>query len=167
MHNRMIRKKNNNTSALQLTSCLSSLVALELLYPSKEMFIVSPWLSNVAILNNQFGQFRTISGGLDERFLRLKDVLILISEQGCNVHLMTRPEERNQTFIRDLPKLIMIKKVQDLHDKAWVTNGFYLRGSMNFTYFGININSESIEVTTDDETVAQAMVEARHQWEIA
>jgi hypothetical protein len=80
---------------------------------------------------------------------------------------MTRPEERNQTFLRDLPRSIMIKNVQDLHDKVWVTNGFYLRGSMNFTYFGLNINSESIEVSTDDESVAQAMVEARHQWDIA
>jgi hypothetical protein len=166
MPNRMIKKYYNNTSSLQLTSCLSSLLALELLYPSREMFIVTPWVSNVPILNNHYGQYRTISGGLNERMLGLRDILLLINDQGSTIHLMTRGEEHNRTFLQDLPASIQTKRVHELHDKAWVTDHFYLRGSMNFTYNGININSESIEVTTEEDAVAAAMVEARHQWEI-
>lgn len=167
MQNRMIKKHYNNTSALQLTNCLCSLVALELLYPSREMFLVSPWLTNVPILNNQYGQFRTINGGQSGRSLGLGDVLALLSEQGCKVYLITRPDEHNRAFLQNLPNSIQVKKLQDLHDKGWVTKRFYLRGSMNFTYSGININSESIEVTTEEQAVAKAMIEARHQWEIA
>jgi len=167
MRNRMIKKRYNNTSALQLLSCLSSLIALELLYPSKEMFLTSPWLTNVQILNNVYGQFRMITACYSGKILGLRDLLILLSDKGCKVYLMTSPADHNNAFLRDLPSSILVKKEKDLHEKALVTEGFYLRGSMNFTYSGININSESIEITTDEQLVAMATVEARYHWGIA
>jgi hypothetical protein len=36
---------------------------------------------------------------------------------------------------------------------------------MNFTYSGVNLNDESIELTTEPEQVALALLEADHRWE--
>src|SRR5512139_629428 len=120
MSNRQIKKHNNTTSALQLTACLSSLVALELLHPSEEMYLISPWLTNVPILNNSYGQFRSLTDGQAGRFLGLRDVLILLSEKGCQVHVLTLPDPRNKPFLQDLPDAIQVKTGPGLHDKGWV-----------------------------------------------
>ena len=61
---------------------------------------------------------------------------------------------------------IQVRRVETLHEKGLIGDHFYLRGSMNFTYSGIHINDEHIELTTDSEQVTRALLEARHRWEI-
>jgi hypothetical protein len=56
--------------------------------------------------------------------------------------------------------------VETLHEKGLIGENFYLRGSMNFTYSGIYINDEHIELTTEPDQVARAILEAQQRWEI-
>jgi len=128
MPNRSIKSK-ARAGSLQLTDCLSSLFALELMYPSPEIYLISPWISNVTLISNRSKHQQT------EEFLNL------------------------------LPENIERRGIETLHEKGLITHHFYLRGSMNFTFSGVNLNDESVELTTDQQDVALALLEARQRWE--
>lgn len=164
MSNRMIKSATRKNS-LQLTDCLSSLFMLELALPSQQFYLYSPWISDVALVDNRFGQVRSIAPNLEERQLPLSTLLNAMALRGTGVYIVCRPSyERTEAFLRKLSADIQVRQVETLHEKGLIGDHFYLRGSMNFTYSGIHINDEHIELTTDTEQVARALLEARHRW---
>lgn len=165
MPNRLI-KSSARDSSLQLAACLSSLFAVELLAPSPELYLISPWISNMPLLPNRFGQFRALMPDLSRSALTLADLLSTLAERGVQVRIMCRPNQtQTEDFLRRLSPSISMRKADTLHEKGLVSAQFYLRGSMNFTYSGVNLNDETIELTTDPEEVARALLEARRRWE--
>lgn len=165
MSNRMIKSATRKNS-LQLTDCLSSLFMLELAIPSQQFYLFSPWISDVAFVDNRFGQVRAVVPNLDERLLPLSALLNTMASRGTAVYIVCRPSyERTEAFLRKLSGNIHVRRVETLHEKGLLGDYFYLRGSMNFTYSGIHINDEHVELTTDPEQVARALLEARYRWE--
>jgi hypothetical protein len=164
MANRIIKSTARNSSTM-LLDCLSTLLVLELLHPSSELYLISPWLSDMPLINNKFGQFSAIMGDMKKTDLRLKDVLSGLAERGTAVKIMCRPDQpQTENFLRLLPPEIEVQKAITLHEKGLITAAFYLRGSMNFTYSGITLNDENIELSTDPEYVRLALIEARQRW---
>lgn len=165
MPNRSIKSKARGSS-VQLIDCLSSLFLLELLNPSPELYLISPWLSKVVLINNRFGQFRAVTSELNKSELHLADILTLLAEKGAHVRIMCRPHS-NQTedVLALLPKSIEYRHMEKLHEKGLISHHFYLRGSMNFTHAGVNLNDESIELTREPDEVARAIIAARARWE--
>jgi hypothetical protein len=165
MPNRII-KSIARKSSIQLTDCLSSLFALELLSPSRALYLFSPWLSDVLLLHNSFGQFRAIIPELSENDLRLADLLNILAERGTLARIVCRPDQpHTEDFLRKLSSSIKVKQVETLHEKGLVSEHFYLRGSMNFTFSGIHLNDEHVELTTEPHQVALALAEAQQRWE--
>jgi phosphatidylserine/phosphatidylglycerophosphate/cardiolipin synthase-like enzyme len=151
---------------VQLTDALRSLVALELLVPSKQIYLISPWISDMPLLDNRFGQFRAIMPELGKVRMGLVDVLNTLAERGSKIWVMYRPQATGIAHVlHRLSPTIYRKEISHLHEKGLICDGFYLRGSMNFTYSGININEESIELTTEPSVVASALNEAKTMWE--
>jgi hypothetical protein len=150
--------------------CLSSVLSLELMSPSPEFYLISPWLSNVVLINNRFGQFRAISRELSKDELGLIDIITLLVGRGTTVRIMCRPDhDPTQAFLSELARLkrknIEWRQTKHLHEKGMITAHCYLRGSMNFTYAGVNLNDESIEITDNQNEIFRAQQEARVSWE--
>jgi hypothetical protein len=121
----------------------------------------------VLLLGNSFGQFRAVVPEVSESDLRLSTLLNVLSERGAQVRLVCRPNQsRTEDFLRRLSSAIQVKHVETLHEKGLIGEHFYLRGSMNFTYSGIHLNDEHVELTTEPEQVALALAEAKQLWEI-
>jgi len=97
--------------------------------------------------------------------LGLVDVLTILAERGSQVRVMYRHTPQTERFLRRLPSIVERKEIEYLHEKGFICSHFYLRGSMNFTFSGVNINEESIELTTEPDQVAGAHIEAQHMWE--
>jgi hypothetical protein len=168
MLNRTVKSRARGSS-VQLIDCLKSLFVLELLQPSEELYLISPWLSKVPLIDNRFGQFRAISGDYDKAELNLADTLILLAQRGTKVHILYRRPANEMTHlfiesVRDIRR-IECRSSEELHEKGLITSHFYLRGSMNFTYAGININDEHVELTTDEAMIWKALQEAKIIWE--
>ncbi|GCE23219.1 phospholipase D-like domain-containing protein DpdK [Dictyobacter kobayashii] len=164
MSNRRITSHARGGS-VQLTNCLHSLFALELLSPSPEIYLISPWISNVPLMNNRFGQFRILVGDTEEGELRLATVLSILADRGSKVRIIYRPHPQTEEFLSVLPSTIEYRKSMTLHAKGLITKHCYLRGSMNFTYSGVNLNDEEIELTTNLTDVSYALIEAQQRWE--
>ncbi len=120
----------------------------------------------MALLSNTFGQFRAIIPELTEGQVRLAAILTTLSERGTKVRLMCRPNQpQTEDFLRKLSPEIEVKQLETLHEKGLISSHFYLRGSMNFTFFGVNINDEHVELTTEPDQVGLALLEAQQRWE--
>ena len=167
MANRIIKTRAKGSSA-HLAACLESLLALELLAPGPDLYLISPWISDVPLLSNRHGQWRPILSDEGMDTISLSDTLRMLSEKGSRVRVLCRPDQPyTDDFLRKLSPDIAYRFDDLLHEKGLIGHHFYLRGSMNFTYSGIHINDESVELTTDPADVALALTEAHARWEDA
>jgi hypothetical protein len=165
MPNRIINSVSRGSS-IELTQALSSLLAIELLSPSNVVYLLSPWLSDVVLLRNAFGQFRSVVPEISEKDVRLSQLLNSLAERGTRVRITCRPyQPQTENFLSKLVSRIEIKKAETLHEKGLISARFYLRGSMNFTFSGVYLNDEHIEITTEPEQVTRALAEANLRWE--
>ena len=166
MSNRVI-KSYTGQEANQLRRLLESLFALELLNPSQDLFLYSPWISNIGLLDNRSGRFRSIVPFAEDIIYKVSDVLELLAKKGSHICIITRPNDpRTEATIGLLDhENIEVKRAPNFHEKSITCDNFFFRGSMNLTYFGTHINDEHIEVTNDVEAIAKARLEAKERWE--
>jgi hypothetical protein len=165
---RRIIRSSAKDSSYQLITCLSDFLKLELLHPSPEFYLTSPWLSSFPLVDNRFGQFRFLSDGTNKKALGFSEVLVLLAERGTQVRIMCLSEQREtENFINVFRgnKNITIRYEQDLHEKSLVSRHFCESGSMNFTRTGVQIKREKVEFSTDQAEVALALLEVRRSWE--
>ncbi len=169
-----MRTRTLRTSALssreELADALQSLFISELLDPSQPLWIVTPWISDVVILDNRAGRFTGLLPSLPQRTIRLTEVLIAHVERGGSIVVACRPDEHNRGFVEELKARaadegvsdkITCRYAADLHEKGLLTGHVLLSGSMNLTYNGMRRLEESILVTDDTDAVARA----RHAYE--
>lgn len=165
MYNRVIRSHGGSQA---LKDCLISLFVTETAKPSREIFLISPYLSNTPIMNNEFGQYTDMFPLLEGKTVLLSDILKTMVWKGAKVRIICDPDrEETRRFIQDLNGKIECKRLANNHEKGLVTSHFYIHGSMNFTYRGININGEKINITTDVSEINQAIMSAQARWEEA
>jgi phosphatidylserine/phosphatidylglycerophosphate/cardiolipin synthase-like enzyme len=157
--------KSTTTGSALIRELLQLMFLAELLNPSDEIWIVSPWISDVVILDNRAGGFDVINPEWRRREIRLIDLVIQVLSSGSNVVVVTRPDKHNLSFLGNLLDLvkeatlddqIKIVKRENLHTKGILTGSGLLLGSMNLTYRGFELNDEVIEYDTSRRRLAQA-----------
>lgn len=156
------------TSQHAVREVLTMVFAQELLAPSKEVFIVAPWISNIVIFDSQVGQYATLNPEWAKREIRLAEVLTAIAANGTTLHIHTRPDDHNKVFKRRVQESLGDTGLIDqlhwtdrnalLHTKGIWTDRVLLDGSMNLTESGVAINEEVVTVSFDPKQIAAARV---------
>ena len=157
--------KSSSTGPAVIKELLQLMFLSELLKPSQQLWIVSPWISDVPILDNRAGSFDVMNPEWHRREVRLCDLALQVLTGGSRLTLVTRPDEHNLTFLDQLSErteeaslqnLLTLVKREHLHTKGILTNAGLLLGSMNLTYNGFELNDEVIEYDTDFQRIAEA-----------
>ncbi len=158
--------KNAVTSQHAVREVLSMVFAQELLAPSREVFIVAPWISNVVIFDSRLGQYATLNPEWAKREIRLVEALVAIATNGTALHIHTRPDDHNKTFKRRITEAMTDAGVHDqlswsdknpqLHTKGVLTDRVLIDGSMNLTESGVALNDEAVTVSFEPDQVATA-----------
>lgn len=167
--NRVIRKSKAQ-SAGEAHDLLSSLFAAELALPSRCLWLVSPWITDVDILDNTAGTYPDLNR-FGRRHIRLAEVLVALASARATVVIGTTSDNHNASFVHRIRSLardfgvtdrisIKIDATRRLHSKALTGDDYAVSGSMNITYNGINVREEQIELRTDDEYVSRARMDA-------
>jgi hypothetical protein len=142
----------------------------ELLHPSAPLWIVTPWISDVVVIDNRAGRFTGLLPGLPHRSIRLTEVLLAQTQRGGTIVIACRPDDHNRGFVEQLEARaadvgvsaqLICRYSSELHEKGLLTRHLLLSGSMNLTYNGLRRLEESILVTDDTDVVARA----RHSYE--
>lgn len=169
-----MRTRTLRTSALssreELADALQGLFIAELLDPSEPLWIVTPWISDVLVIDNRTGRFNGLLPDLPQRPIRLIEVLLAIIQRGGSLVVASRPDDHNRKFVEHLEARtadagfgdqLTSRYSPELHEKGVLTRHLLLSGSMNLTYNGLRRLEESILVTDDQDAVART----RHAYE--
>jgi phosphatidylserine/phosphatidylglycerophosphate/cardiolipin synthase-like enzyme len=134
------------------------------------MWIVSPWISDIELVDNSTRDFQALSRW-GPRKVRLSELLLTFAQQGTHVVIATTSAPTNQWFLDRIKRLfnedglsdrlsIAIDKDDVLHTKSIVADDYAIVGSMNFTIAGITLREEYIQLQYGVEQVAGARMEA-------
>jgi hypothetical protein len=157
----------------ELADLIRGLFALELLSPSKLVYLVSAWITNVEVFDNRDASFNGLDRDLAPRRIFLAEVLIALALKGAIVRVVTNDDVHNVAFLQELRQLsksrgcagrVTICTVSDLHVKGLVTDSFHLSGSMNFTFNGINVNGEEVVLFTTPDDVQRAQIDYEQRY---
>jgi phosphatidylserine/phosphatidylglycerophosphate/cardiolipin synthase-like enzyme len=147
---------------------LQSMFVGEMLGSGYRIWIVSPWVSNVVLIDNRSGNFDSLSPEWGRREIRLADVLIGLMARGVEIVLVTRDLETNLPFLNRLHEAAVMHAVDDqlivrldplLHTKGILLSHSLLIGSMNLTYNGLEMNDEWIQFSIDPDDIATTRLE--------
>ena len=155
--------KSSLTGSQVIQELLQSIFISELLVPSRdEVWIVSPWLSDIPIIDNSSGGYDSINPDWRGRFVNLSEVLIQMLLLNIKLKIVTNIDEHNIAFHNrmeerthelSLIKNINIIKKEGTHMKGILTDKGFLNGSMNITRSGIFINDEYISYDIAPQTI--------------
>jgi hypothetical protein len=159
--------RSSATSNAEVRELLESLLITELLLPSKCLWLVSPWLTDLELLDNRAGAFTSLDPQWGARRIRLAEILGRLLEFGSHVIIATRSGQHNDTFVRRLDDLarasgsaerLRVHRRETLHLKGFLGNDFYLSGSMNLTFNGVEILEEGVTFETSREATESARI---------
>lgn len=153
-------------SAAQTAACVGSLFALELMCPSREIYLNVGALGNALILRNDLDQFSALFPGQDISQLTLATALSLLAERGTEVHLAYAADRSiEEEFLYLLSPRVLLRRASQVHHCGIFTERFCLRGSLSFASFGVDITSDRMELSTEAGEVTRALLSARQYWE--
>jgi phosphatidylserine/phosphatidylglycerophosphate/cardiolipin synthase-like enzyme len=135
------------------------------------MWVVSPWVSDIPILDNGAHAFLSLEPSWSRGPIRLSQVLMALADRGTTVRVATRPDPHNRPVLEALEgharvkgAPIFVQRSAELHAKGILADRFYIGGSMNFTYNGITLNEEAVHYETDHQVVAERHVLFSDRW---
>lgn len=143
---------------------IETLFISELIDPSDDVWLLSPWVSDIPVVDNRGGEVISLIPAAPARHLRLTEILVELARHGCRVHVLVRHDPRNQPVVDRLRAAtfeeitIDVQIVEHLHEKGLLTSRFHVHGSMNFTHFGRTVNEERISVTSDPGELSRTRV---------
>jgi len=148
---------------------LQAIFAAELVLPSRCLWIVSPWLRDVPVLDNGTGDFLTLCPEFPRSDVRLSRVLKELLNRGTQVVIATRPESGNRQVLDGLGETarsssLVFHERANLHAKGLVGDRYSLIGSMNLTYNGIAHLTEMLIFETDRARVEQLRFAFRSEY---
>jgi phosphatidylserine/phosphatidylglycerophosphate/cardiolipin synthase-like enzyme len=160
--------KTQLTGPATLKELLQTMFASEALLTGTKIWVVSPWVTNVALIDNRAGNFDALNPEWGHREVRVAEILGFLMTRGSHVVVVTRNLEINRGLITALEEEARRLALQEqlsvilrdqLHSKGILLSRSMLLGSMNLTYSGIEINDESVEFVIDPEDIARTRLE--------
>jgi hypothetical protein len=154
----------------EIRGLLESLLATELMLPGKELWLVSPWITDLPLLDNRSGGYSGLEPSWPKRRISLAEVLAhtLRSSPQVMIRIITRPDIHNTRFCSRLrhlasmdgnePRLMIDNHRENLHTKGLAGSRFAFIGSMNFTHNGIEVLEETVQLETQPSRIAQFLV---------
>ena len=157
--------------ATAIRDLLQSLFIAELIKPSKNIWFVFGWISDVELIDNQAREFTAIQPDWPSTWIRLSRVMEAMLVHGGNISLVLRDVSHNRTFLESIKSLkeqhaqqLKVVLETEVHNKGIVGDDFLLNGSMNLTYNGITINEENIALTNDPAQVEEWRLILENRW---
>lgn len=150
---------------------IQSLFVSEVLAPSEELWLLSPWISDIPVIDNSAGAFSSLVPTRPVGAISLTDVLIHLAGQGTRIYVVVRTDLRNLLVSNKLRMAqssadlgIEIIEQDNLHEKALLSSRFLLHGSMNFTHYGREVNEEALVLDSTNDSIARARLDYRERF---
>jgi hypothetical protein len=94
-----------------------------------------------------------------------------LMRRGTTIVVATRPVDHNTSFIarlrasaESMQGRLRIHQERELHEKGLLGDDFYLSGSMNLTFGGVELLEETVKFDTSHMVVAEAHLTFHGRW---
>ncbi|AMJ72282.1 PLD-like domain protein [Enterobacter cloacae] len=144
-----------------------------LILQPEPIWLVSPWVSNFTLLDNRAGNWDSIDPAWGGREVDFVELLACAVNNGAQLSLVTRNVPISRTFVKALEHQLnknadyRLEWREHLHTKGLLTQHFFLKGSMNFTWSGVNRNEECVELSSDPHMIGDAMAAFEEQYQFS
>lgn len=152
------------TQSQSIIDLIQSLLVLELIQPSKTIWVGSAWISDIQLFDNRGLQYKSLEPDWPADMISLSKVLLALAKRGIQIVIITRDDEVNHNFLNK----IKLNKSEDMkvdiilrdefHEKGLLSDSYEITGSMNFTYNGIMINDERVIYRCDKNKIAERQI---------
>ena len=164
---RTVRTRPRN--GLAIGDVLAAALLSELCAPSPEFWLVTGWVTDIPVIDNSTGQFNAVLGSESRSTLSLSEVFALLTRQGTHIHVAVRQDPHNLSFLDRLHRSCATDRLQvysssELHEKIMIGWTWVLKGSMNFTWNGTQLNEEALDFDVDPANAARQRLEVRTRW---
>jgi hypothetical protein len=157
--------------SVAIRDLLQALLAAELLSPSRELWLLFGWISDIEVLDNRSRQFSALRADWPASPIRLLAVLEALLDRGATLCLVLRNVSHNQPFIQRLQAFreghagrLRLATGPEVHEKGVLGDDFLLSGSMNLTYNGMVVNDEHVTLRTDAASIEEWRMSVRAKW---
>ena len=155
-------------TGLSVDSLLAAALMAEMMSRSEELWLVSPWITDVRVIDNRHGSFDALFGETPPRAWRLSDALLCAAGAGSDVSVVARPDPHNEPFLRRLEAArldtLHVRRDADVHEKTLCGQEWLLTGSMNYTVRGMSRNDEAIIYKVGGPDAGQARLDLAQRW---
>lgn len=160
--------KSQLTGGVILRELLETMFASEMLAPGPVVYIFSPWISNIVLIDNRSGNYDSLNPEWGRREVRVTDVLVALMSRGTHVYVATRNDTKNIAFTNalsmateqnGLEDLLSLYRRNTLHTKGIQLSSSSLMGSMNLTFYGLALNDEHVMFSIDPEDLTRTRLE--------
>ncbi|ADN77437.1 conserved hypothetical protein [Ferrimonas balearica DSM 9799] len=165
--------KSRTSRQAEIQDVLCGLLTAEVIRPSSTLWLVSPWVTDLDLLDNRAGNFDFLEPAWGRRKVQITEMLTRMLVNGGHLKLVTNCDAHNARFLRHLhqraeaygvcERLSVLQK-EKLHTKGILGEHYYLHGSMNLTLGGVEINDEQINLSIDRQSIAEAMLTFRKHY---
>lgn len=159
------------TQGRAIRDLLQTMLVSEALKPSKRLWFLSGWVSDIGVIDNRARGFGWLDPDWPLAMVGLSRVLSTIVHRGGRLALILREDPLNRSFVarlastrRAFPDRIRVVFAPEFHEKGIVSDRFSLDGSMNFTYRGIEVNDEHVVFRTAPSDVATRRLTLEGRW---
>jgi hypothetical protein len=150
---------------------LQSLFVAELLSPSRRLWLLFGWISDIALIDNRARQFSALQPDWPASEIRLSSILNALLNRGGSIVLILREVKHNLEFVNRIaslqaqyPDRLRLHLAPDVHDKGILGDDFLVSGSMNLTFNGITVNDEHLTLRTDPASIEEWRMTLEQKW---
>lgn len=157
--------------SIAIRDLLQSLFTMEVLRPSRCVWMLFGWISDLEIIDNRARQFAALRPDWPATGIRLVEVLEAVLERGGSIALVIRDVEHNRRFFERTaalraryPRSFRSGLFPEVHEKGLLGDDYLVSGSMNLTHNGITVNDEHITLRTDRPSIEEWRLVLERKW---
>jgi hypothetical protein len=158
--------RTKSTGNSEVRELLEAILVSELIMPSPVLWLVSPWITDLEILDNRSAAYSALVPMWGLRRIRISEILASILDR-TKVFIVARPDPHNNAFLSKMEDManasklslnLVVLRQETLHLKGLLGRDYYLSGSMNLTYNGVEINDEGIVFERSPDAISLARI---------
>lgn len=148
----------------QCQEVLTGVLISGLIHPHT-MWIVSPWLSDFAVVDNRLYAWQHLVPTWPPQWIGFVEVVAQLIQSQNQLFIVTRDNPTSRQFIQQLNDLLptgasyQLKYCEELHTKGILTEQVLVSGSLNLTFSGTHRNDELIHIFDDAQVIRGALAE--------
>lgn len=163
----MIRSIDAQTfrTALEVQTCIASVLALELMRPGGTLYICAPEIVDSPILDNSLLEFSALLPHLPTPQIRLGTILQSLSERGVSIRLIVPPPApRGTPLAPPAWWWAEVRHSAPLLEQGLFTDTACLHGDLRFTQAGVTAWAGTLDLLTDADAILPRL-NAQRRWE--